>query len=258
MRRTLPTVLVVVALALSACQVEGPGSTEAPGATEAPGTTEPPTTEAPETTAPPTETTAPTESTDPPTDTTVPAGGEDDAAEDGDGVPVWVWVLGGAALVALGAVLFRPRRPRGPDVATAPAPPPAPAPVIDPALKSDAYAEARWLADRLTPDLAEFKAQVDAGTVPTPPDTDARRQALDALAGRTAAASNALYQAEASATTDTARTVVRASIDALDGLRSAFDGYVLAAAAGDPSAARSQLDTARQVVAASLETLRSL
>lgn len=249
MRRSLTVALFLLLLAMAACQGELPGTSEPPAATdppttEAPPATDPPSTEPPTTEAPP--------ATDPPTETTPPEEGGD---TEGD-VPVWVWVLGGALLVGLGALVFRPR----PQPAAPPAAAPAQAPVaaIDPGLKSDAYAEARWLADRLTADLGDFKAQLDAGTVPPPADTDARMQALGALGERSIAASNALYQAEASATTDSARGVVRATIDAVDGLRSSFDAYVAAAAAGDPGTARGQLDAARQVLSASLESLRSL
>jgi hypothetical protein len=248
MHRSLLIVLVVVQLVLSACLAEGPGSTDAPT-----DTAPPPTTEAPETTEPPTETTEAPETTEPPTETTVPAGEDDET--DGEALPIWVWVLAAVVLVGLGAVLFRPRQqPSTP--ATAPAA--APVASIDQALKSDAYAEARWLGDRLTADLGDFKAQLDGGTVPPPPDTDARMQALAMLGERSTAAANALYQAEASATTDVARSVVRATIDAVDGVRRSFDAYVAAAAAGDPSTARTQLDTARKVLSASLESLRSL
>ncbi|MEX1281193.1 MAG: hypothetical protein AB1Z55_10815, partial [Acidimicrobiia bacterium] len=94
--------------------------------------------------------------------------------------------------------------------------------------------------------------------------SDARAQALAAIADRTVAAQTSLSRLEATATTEAARGTVVATADALSALRRAFDGYVAARArsiAGegtDLGEAAAQLDTARRVSGAALESIRSL
>ena len=69
---------------------------------------------------------------------------------------------------------------------------------------------------------------LDAGRIEDPGPSDARSQALAAIADRTVAAQTSLSRLEATATTEAARGTVVAATDALAALRTAFDGYVAA------------------------------
>jgi hypothetical protein len=223
---------------------QAPETTQSPETTEAPETTQ--ATEAPETTEAPPATEAPAE--------------PGDEGTDDEGVPIWVWVLGAVALVALGAAVFRPRRDTAPPPVAAPA---ATAPV-DPGRKADAYADGRWLLDTLTAPLADFKAELEAGRIEDPGPSDARAQALAAIGDRTVAAQTSLSRLEATATNEAARGTIVAAADALSALRRAFDGYATARArsiageGADLGGAATQLDTARKVLSAALESVRNL
>jgi hypothetical protein len=135
---------------------------------------------------------------------------------------------------------------------------------VDPGRKAEAYADGRWLLDTLTAPLADFKAELDAGRIEDPGPSDARSQALAAIADRTVAAQTSMSRLEATATTEAARGTVVAATDALAALRTAFDGYVAARArsiAGegtDLGGSATQLDTARRVLGAALESVRNL
>jgi hypothetical protein len=135
---------------------------------------------------------------------------------------------------------------------------------VDAGLKADAFAEGRWVHDHLTASLADFKAEIDTGRAPLPPDTDVRRQTLAAIGERTVAASTAITRLEATAATEIARGLVVATGDAVDGTRRAFDNYVAARTASisgtapaDLGAAAGQLDIARRVLLAALDQLRT-
>jgi hypothetical protein len=168
-----------------------------------------------------------------------------------------VLVLVAVAVIAAIVRLFR--RP------AAPAQGDAPASIVDAGLRADAFAEGRWMHDHLTAALADFKAELDTGRVPPPPDTDVRLQTLAVIGERTVAASTAITRLEAATTSEVARGVVVATGDALDATRRAFDGYLAARKASisataptDLGAAAGQLDTARRLLLAALDQLRTL
>lgn len=247
-RRLAPALaLATLLIATAACNIEGglPGpSTSAPSGstTVAPGTTQPSTTEAPATTASPTTTVAPEE-------------------EDG-GFPVEALAIGLGVLLLfllIGWLMGRSRR-------SSQAPPVAPAagPPTYKDFAREGYADARWLLDNLTEELAVWR-----GNALFEGRTGSEDAAASALAAHWAQvdtrhdqATRQLYQAEASAPDQTTSATVRTAIDALNATRAAVDAraearfasrgigegdqFAMAQAADRERLAASNLATARQ------------
>jgi hypothetical protein len=135
----------------------------------------------------------------------------------GEETPWWVLLVTvGGVIVLVGTVAFGGR---GKELRVA-----APDPGWKPKARS-AYAEARWLSDAMTEDLAVWRgnAQFDGTTAPGSSAQSAAAETWQALAGRMDRARDALYGLEAAApnarTAQTARAVAAGLLRA----RSALD-----------------------------------
>lgn len=229
MKRFAILLVLVLTLVAAACDgtvtpttSDGTDTTQAPETTEAPDTTQAPeTTEAPETTQAPDTTAAPG-------DTTAPE-------EDGE-TPWWILILVGIGLLLLiGALVSRGSK------STTPAAPP---PVTWKDHARRGYADARWLYDNMTEDLAvwrgnaTFEGATDAGeTAGT-----SRAQAWTDVTAKYAKASDELYALEASAPDNNTALVAQNAVAALKATRQAVDAradarlsYRKADAEGAPS-----------------------
>ncbi|MFV1969520.1 MAG: hypothetical protein ACC683_00795 [Acidimicrobiia bacterium] len=208
---SIRTVLVAIAAAivLAACGIIGDGSvtvTSDPGegtdTTQAPDTTSPDTTQAPDTTLPDT-TQAP--------DTTVPEG------DDADTTPWWVLLLVlGAFLVLIIAFVSRGSKKK-----VVVGPPPT-------SWKDSArrgYADARWLYDAMSEDLAiwrgnaTFDSTTEFGATAATALADTWRQ----LDGRIGKASDHLYSLEAAAPDQRTAQAANAAVASMRSVRTAVD-----------------------------------
>lgn len=256
------TALALMVLALAGCTGDGlPSITTRPGGntpdttqpdTTAPETTTPETTEpdttTPETTVPdttPPETTAPTtpETTQPAeTTTTTSGGGEESDGEDG-GVPLWVWILGAVALIALFSWLGA----RSGSRKTTPAVPLAGGDAV--AVERQAYADSRWLYDQLTPALAQWKGdeqhRVQTGGTTS---ADPRQAVWWEVPTRMESARNALYRIEAGQPAGPVGQAARSLADSLTATKAAVDR--MAAATSEVRSGEAGAE------AASMESLR--
>ena len=199
--RRFVLLLTVFAVLLAACAGINPPDTS-PEGTEAPATTAAPEpTEAPGTTASPQPTEAP-------------------PAEEGeDSNTVW-WFLALAILAFLlvGILIGRGRKDKTPPVAAA-------AVVGFKDHTRDGYSQSRWLMDTMNEDLAIWRGNALFEGKTTAEDSAGTAHADNwaQLDDRMTQATDALYQAEASAPDQTSAATVKAAVSALNEARAAVD-----------------------------------
>ncbi|VAW09099.1 hypothetical protein MNBD_ACTINO01-1531, partial [hydrothermal vent metagenome] len=201
---------VLASFVLVACQGGGPGITT----TTAPGDT-PPTTEAPTTTEAPPDTEAPTTTeappdTEAPTTTAVP---EDEATGE---TPWWILIVVGLGLIILITVFAT----RGSKKGVVPI-------AVAPNWKDHArkgYADARWLYDAMSEDLAVWRgnARFDDATSAGATAGTSRAETWAQLTDRMTRAADSLYALEAAApdqrSADLARNAVTTMRSTREGL----------------------------------------
>ncbi len=205
--RKIVIVGAVLTVVLAACgtgtdpsttQPDSPDTTQAPETTEPPDTTEPPeTTEAPGTTSP---------------DTTAPENGDSEST-----TPWWLLlVVGGAFLVLIVSFVSRGSKKK---VVVGP----PPTSWKDSA--RDGYADARWLYDAMSEDLAiwrgnaTFDSTAEVGATAATALADTWRQ-LDSRIGR---ASDHLYSLEAAAPDQRTAQAANSVVASMRSVRTAVD-----------------------------------
>ena len=248
-RAAIWTALALLALTLAGCGGDGlPSVTTLPGGST-PDSTLPDTT-APESTSPETtqpDTTVPETSvpeTTQPSDTTTATSDAGDGTGDEDGsIPLWVWILGAIALIALFSWLGA----RSGSRKTTPAAPLAGGDAV--AVERQAYADSRWLYDQLTPALAQWKGdeqhRVQTGGTTS---ADPRQAVWWEVPTRMESARNALYRIEAGQPAGPVGQAARSLADSLTATKAAVDR--MAAATSEVRSGEAGAE------AASMESLR--
>lgn len=229
-RRSIIILVLLVAIGVVACDGEGAditittttGNGEAPDTTEAPATTQPP--EETTTTQPP------TDGGDSGTDTTTP----DEGAE--EETPWWILILVGLGILVIIVMLVRRGSRQTPT---------APTPLTWKDHARRGYAEARWLYDAMSEDVAVWRgnARFDGTTDLDASAGTSRAETWASMSTRLGAASDELYALEAMApdgrTADAARSTIstmRRTREALDARAEARHAYRVAESEHAPDA----------------------
>lgn len=208
MKLRMFAILTGVMLLLAACTGQLPGTTEAPGATQAPPATDAPSdTEAPGDTEAPATTQAP--------GTSQPVEGDTDA--DGGATPWWLLVVVGGAFLIL-IIAFVARGSKKEVIVAQPK-------VTWKDTARLAYADARWLYDALSEDLAVWRGNAkfdDTSDIGATAAT-ALAQTWQQLETRIGEANNNLYALEASAPDQRTAEQANTTITTMRSLRKAVD-----------------------------------